>query len=409
MKRLLFVILFIGSISYGNHFRDFFYSVSGKIDQTLIVSKKQQQLYVVSENSDRQMDIVARFRVTTGKAYGDKEKEGDLRTPEGIYTVVKKLNGNRLPEKYGPLAFVLDYPNYVDRINRKTGSNIWIHGRNEKIKDRQTEGCISLENSHILDLAEYIRIRKTNVVVVDSFNTTLYDSDAYKLQLEKFVAEWASAWSDGDLEKYFTKYSKKFKENGHSFEVFKRRKKRLEKLYKWKQVKLDSLSFILSKKEVIANFQQTYISPRFTSIGKKQLIIIQENGHPKIVKEDFRRTGDRINAIDEINRFITRWEKAWESVDIDNYMRFYSQKFQYHDKDRDWWMADKKEKFSKVKTIQVKTSHISTNSIKENQWIVRFNQKYEADNYKDYGVKTMIVEKDSTNTYKIINEMWRAK
>ncbi len=408
MKKLLLILIIYFGLADASLYKNYFYNLSGAIDTILIVDKKQQKLYVFAENHDHQINEIDEFRVTTGRISGDKEKEGDLKTPEGIYTIIRKLNGNRLPDKYGPLAFVLNYPNYVDRLNNRNGSNIWIHGRNEQIKDRQTEGCISLENSHILDLAKYVTINQTQIVVLDSLDKDSLAVMKYRDKLRQFVDNWAISWSNGDLESYFSKYSQKFRENGRSFQAFKNRKQQLEKIYKWKQVKLDSISFIISKKEAHAHFQQTYISPRFTSVGEKTLTIVNEDAGLKIVKEDFHRTGQRINTIDEITEFLDNWEKAWETVDADQYIRFYDENFESEGRNRDWWYQDKKDKFTNINTINVKISNVNNYSMKEDQWIVRFHQRYTADNYKDYGIKTMVIEKQDDGGFKIINELWRA-
>ncbi len=49
---------------------------------------------------------------------GDKKTEGDLRTPIGVYDLVKKISN--VDEFYGPLAFVISYPNIYDRYKENT-------------------------------------------------------------------------------------------------------------------------------------------------------------------------------------------------------------------------------------------------------------------------------------------------
>ncbi len=394
---------------YSIDFNGYIFNISGKINSTLLVDKQKQRLFVLAENGAKKIEIKDEFRITTGKSFGDKVEEGDNKTPEGIYTLIRKLDGNLLPEKYGPLAFIIDYPNTVDRLDKKTGSNIWIHGRNEAIKDHQTEGCISLENSHILDLAKYVTLNETKIIIVDSLRNDDLKSILENKKLQDFLLSWAENWSKGNLDNYFNNYSVKFRENGNSFNSFKNRKKQIEKIYKWKKVNLDSIYFIISEKEIQAYFQQTYISPKFVSVGEKVLTIINENNEYKIVRENFRRIGRRVEFSKELKSFVDRWRLKWESRNINEFITFYDEKFNIKNKDKNWLYEDKKVKFAKANKITVQITNFHTYSTKENQWFVTFNQRYQADNYKDYGRKTLIVEKQENGKFLIISEMWRAE
>ena len=394
-------------ILVANSFENYVYNVSGKVANFLLVDKEKQKLFVIAEDSTNTLHLIDSFRVTTGRVSGDKEKEGDHKTPEGIYTILRKINGEKLPDKYGPLAFTLNYPNYIDKINKKNGSNIWIHGRNEEIKDFQTEGCVSLENGHILDLAKYITLRKTNLVIVDSLEANGTDWDKFRSDLNDFIINWKNNWSNGNLDEYFSNYSPYFKENGNSLNSFKKRKTRIEKNYKWKKIEIDSLWFLISKREVVAHFQQTYVSPNFTSIGEKKLLLLRDTTGFKIVKEDFKKIGNRVKVNEEIAIFLDEWKKAWEAIDADKFLSFYSEKFTVDGKDLAWFSADKRKKFSKIKNINVKITNLNSHSSKIDQWVVTFKQRYQADNYKDVGYKTLVVEKLENGKFNILNEVWR--
>ena len=51
------------------------------------------------------------YLCTTGQAQGDKQVRGDLKTPEGVYFVVRKRTERLDFEEYGGEAYILDYPN----------------------------------------------------------------------------------------------------------------------------------------------------------------------------------------------------------------------------------------------------------------------------------------------------------
>ena len=68
-----------------------------------------------------------KFKIAIGKEKGDKQYEGDNKTPEGIYLLIV-LSTVAFPEKYGPLALPINFPNDFDKDQGKTGHGIWLHG-----------------------------------------------------------------------------------------------------------------------------------------------------------------------------------------------------------------------------------------------------------------------------------------
>nr|MBC8491925.1 L,D-transpeptidase family protein [Candidatus Neomarinimicrobiota bacterium] len=157
------------SAAYSGELQSFFYNVSAdSTGNVLLVDKARQTLLVLTSNDPGTIQVLDTFRITTGKVDGEKAKEGDQKTPEGIYDIINSIPGSQLTDKYGPIAFVLNYPNLIDKIKNHNGSNIWIHGRDEEIVDRQTEGCISLGNGNLMELSNFIQLQNTPVIIFDS-------------------------------------------------------------------------------------------------------------------------------------------------------------------------------------------------------------------------------------------------
>ena len=125
------------------------------------------------------------YRVISGAVPGDKEREGDKRTPEGVFRVVV-----RNPESKYVLSLGLDYPNAEDAErgfkaglidakqrdaivtavsrgrqppwNTRLGGEIMIHGAKG---DRPgTLGCIAMDDNSIREL--YPRILLGTVVEI---------------------------------------------------------------------------------------------------------------------------------------------------------------------------------------------------------------------------------------------------
>jgi len=120
----------------------------------LAVDKVKKELLVLEE-TEESFRVVERYNVSYGERKGDKKKEGDLMTPEGVYQIVAVKSDAQLPARYGPGAFVLNYPNDLDRKQGKTGSGIWIHGSGLGENVKETEGCVEVNDMDIVALAKF--------------------------------------------------------------------------------------------------------------------------------------------------------------------------------------------------------------------------------------------------------------
>ena len=69
----------------------------------LVVDKSVCQLTVYSFQKQLWHEV-RKFKCTTGKGNGDKYKEGDLKTPTGIYRLTNAWTGDELLNKYGSIA-----------------------------------------------------------------------------------------------------------------------------------------------------------------------------------------------------------------------------------------------------------------------------------------------------------------
>jgi len=377
-------------------------------ENIVLVDKSRQTLYIVRSPGPSRLEVVKTFKVTTGRANGDKQVEGDLKTPEGIYYITGSIPGENLPPKYGPLALILNYPNNVDRLFQRTGSDIWIHGRDEQIQDFLTEGCISLENGNVLNLQQYVEAESTPIIISDSLR--IMSDQEYLLMRDywrRHLETWASSWETGDTLTYFNYYSPKYFDGASNYQQFTDRKARLETIYDWKSVSVDDLVVYYSKREVQVEFIQGYYCPNFYSEGRKRLTLIPGDNAWQIVREDFSPRGATRYAREFITEFLRTWERSWESKNIQNYMDKYHPDFQTEEYNWQGWENYKQEVFEQSGDVTVNLSNISFTSIDRMEWEVTFNQAYSADNYSDYGRKTLVVRGEPDNL-QILNETWQA-
>jgi murein L,D-transpeptidase YafK len=105
------------------------------------------------------------YRIALGFApEGDKERQGDGRTPEGIFRVDR-----RNAQSSYHLSLGLDYPQHDDLIRASVGGyspggDIMIHGQPEGVEDRKriagdwTAGCIAVSNAIMDELWRVVRV-----------------------------------------------------------------------------------------------------------------------------------------------------------------------------------------------------------------------------------------------------------
>jgi L,D-transpeptidase catalytic domain len=146
------------------------YSDAGLYDHpgltfAMIVDKSRQQVNLY--RYDGYWRKIGKWPCSTGRLDGPKESEGDRRTPEGVYFVTRDVGPRFLSDTYGARALPLDYPNWLDRHLSHTGSAIWLHGTNRALQERDSNGCVVLENETIELLTPYLRLNRTPVIIVD--------------------------------------------------------------------------------------------------------------------------------------------------------------------------------------------------------------------------------------------------
>ena len=120
------------------------------------ISKQTMELTLFDANDQ----IIKRYPIACGKNLGNKVKVGDMRTPEGKFTVQEIVNSSHwqhdfkdgkgmIPGAYGP---------YFIRLLTPPHRGIGIHGTHDdsSIGTRATEGCIRMHNKDLRELRPYV-------------------------------------------------------------------------------------------------------------------------------------------------------------------------------------------------------------------------------------------------------------
>jgi len=136
----------------------------------LLVDAKRSRLFVY-RNEGGQLNFVADYYVSQGKYGVHKLREGDQKTPIGIYYVTAHLPGARLPDFYGPGALPINYPNEWDKLHGRGGSGIWLHGTPSDSYSRpplSSDGCVVLTNPDLQKLTRTVEIGRTPVIISEN-------------------------------------------------------------------------------------------------------------------------------------------------------------------------------------------------------------------------------------------------
>lgn len=268
----------------------------------ILVDKKTNTLSIAHYEPDDSFKILKTYHATTGKVKGDKEEEGDLKTPEGVYQFSMCLKPPGLKAKFGPMAFYVNYPNAYDQIAGRNGNDIMLHGTDEPSrlkKDFDSEGCVVVKNEDLPDIRAAVQVKLTPILIFKEL-TPEYQKGGRDEKLHRFFDSWIKDWESRDVEKYMSHYHTDFASpiKGHTFdrEAWKAYKTALTKRYTSISVNASDPYFFRHPKYTMMMFTQDYDSKikggrkGHVSRGTKILYIAEENGEPKIISENFTET-----------------------------------------------------------------------------------------------------------------------
>jgi murein L,D-transpeptidase YafK len=127
--------------------------IIGAVDR-IIVEKSARRLLLVQDGR-----TLREYRIALGFApKGDKERQGDGRTPEGVFAINRRNDRSAYH-----LSLGLDYPQPEDRARAQAagydpGGDIMIHGQPNALPDEAilkgdwTAGCIAVSNAEIREI-----------------------------------------------------------------------------------------------------------------------------------------------------------------------------------------------------------------------------------------------------------------
>ena len=140
-----------------------------KQKHVLVVDSRRSRLYVFANEGGRP-NLIADYYVTLGKNGIEKTREGDQKTPLGVYHVTANLPRSKLTDFYGAGAYPINYPNEWDRRMGRNGHGIWLHGVPSDVYSRPpraSDGCIVLANADLESVGRAVQVGLTPVIIAD--------------------------------------------------------------------------------------------------------------------------------------------------------------------------------------------------------------------------------------------------
>lgn len=125
---------------------------------SLLISKRNFTLTVLDSLGGELLQLP----IACGKNYGQKEKEGDMKTPEGRFTIQEINDSSQWKHDFKDGLGMIEgaYGPYFIRLKTPPHTGIGIHGTHlpSSIGKRATEGCIRLTNEDLLRLVRWIYV-----------------------------------------------------------------------------------------------------------------------------------------------------------------------------------------------------------------------------------------------------------
>ncbi len=188
------------------------------IETVFVAATETSSFHRFDREDDYHFSPLGQDYMSIGRGGIRKEREGDRKTPLGIYFVTEQLDTTKLHDKYGITAFPLDYPNAWDRHLGRTGDGIWVHGVDPNGGDRpplDTDGCIALPNERLQALENVFAPNVTPVLISTRLVwATPDDVAATRESLETAVFDWGRALAEGDMHAWLESYDETFRHWG---------------------------------------------------------------------------------------------------------------------------------------------------------------------------------------------------
>jgi murein L,D-transpeptidase YafK len=256
----------------------------------LVVDSRRSRLYVF-QNAGGRPHYIADYYVTLGKNGMEKTREGDQKTPIGVYHVTANLPRQKLTDFYGAGAYPINYPNAWDKRLGRNGHGIWLHGTPSDTYSRPpraSDGCIVLANTDLVAVGRSVQIGLTPVIIADEIQWTEAAAlEADRKALAETFEAWRAAWEKRDTERYLGHYAARFSSGDQNLAEWSAHKRKVNASKSWIKVGVSKVAMLQDPREnfVVVSFDQDYRSDNLSNVMRKRQYWIKNDGRWRILYE----------------------------------------------------------------------------------------------------------------------------
>jgi len=257
----------------------------------IVVDTKRARLYVFA-HQDGALRLMSDYYITIGKRGSAKLREGDQKTPIGVYHVTSSLPRQKLTDFYGSGAFPINYPNEWDKRQGRSGHGIWLHGTPSDTYSRPpraSDGCVVLSNADLDQLGKSVQTGLTPVVIAEGIEWIKNDELLReRKQMREVVEQWRADWESRNHERYMQHYSRNFSSGGVNHASWDRQKQQVNSGKEWLKIGISNLSIVRNPGQeefMVVNFEQDYRSSNLHNQMRKRQYWVRESGRWRIIYE----------------------------------------------------------------------------------------------------------------------------
>lgn len=248
--------------------------LSDKQKYVIVQDMSMSRLFLF-ENRGGVPYLIKDFYSSHGTGGVDKRRQGDKKTPVGVYFTTGRLLDENLPQRYGAGALPLNYPNAWDYRNKRTGNGIWLHGSPADTYSRAplaSLGCLSLTNP---DFQQLDSLLDSGTPMILGENLEWISRSQWKKQKAlalNVVKSWESDWESMDYMRYISNYSSTFSDGTRQFSAFAKHKARVNGSKSFIDIGLRDLNIFTYPDTdlMVVSFEQQYKSSNYNGSGLKR-------------------------------------------------------------------------------------------------------------------------------------------